>query len=264
MRLAKPLKHKFTGDLNEKELKYRDILQPQQEEFNDKSKWIVRIDDGRRKILPFLYRNVDFGGEILDIGAGSCWFSSELSLLEPVSRIYCLDMSEFILTNISPHIMKHLGANTEKLVRVIGDFNKLYFEDEKFDFVVFDASLHHIPMDSYSKVLSEVHRVLKRDGKVVAIREPFLSSIPINRNNKRRSFGLSDKNYGVTENIFTKREWRNMFSEAGFKCQFIPDGLLIDDTLTLRNLIRKLIKYSPLRIPFFHFYPNCIIVLEKY
>lgn len=265
MKKSKLIKFKFSEYLNKEELKYRETIQLQEDEFKDTSNWIERINDERRHIiLPFLYRNVDFKGEILELGAGSCWFGSELSRLDSVSKIYCVEMSEFILKNVAPHVMEHIGANTEKLTRVIGDFNQLDFQDEKFDYVVFDASLHHVPEDSFLRVLKEVHRVLKSDGKVVAIREPFLRTITIKKENNRRKFGQHEKTYGVTENIYSKREWKSMLSKAGFKCHFIPTALQIDDTLSLRNLIRKLIIYSPLRIPFFNVYPDCIIVLEKY
>lgn len=263
MNQSKLVKHKFTKDLNEKEVNYRNIIQPQEDKFNDISKWIKTINDGRRNISPILYRLIEFKGEILELGAGSCWFSSELSLLKSVNKIYCLDISEFILKNVAPYVMEHLGANTEKLIRVIGDFNKLYFQDKKFDYVVFDASLHHIPEDSFIEILKEVYRVLKIDGKVVAIRESFLSPIPIFNKYRRRTFGLHEKKYGVTENIFTKREWENMFENAGFECHFIPYDLQVNNTLNLKNLMKKFIKYSPLRAPFSHFFPRYIIVLRK-
>ena len=140
----------------------------------------------------------------------------------------------------------------------------MYFEDGKFDYVVLDAALHHIPEDNLSKILKEVHRVLNINGKVVAIREPFLSPIPLYKEYIRRTKGLHEKNYGVTENTFTKKEWERMLSHAGFKCHFVPYGLQVNNTLNLKKLVKEFLKCSPLRIPFFYFFPpRYFIVLER-
>ena len=265
MNQSKLVKHKFTEYFNKKELNYREIVQPQEDKYNDISKRILRINDGRRNTLHILYKKIGFKGEILELGAGSCWFSSGLSLLGSVNKIYCLDMSEFVLQNVAPYIMEHLGADTGKIIRVIGDWNKLYFENEKFDFVVFDAALHHIPDNSFTRVLKEVYRVLKTDGKVVAIREPFLSPLflgPLEAY-RRHTFGSHERKHGVTENIFTKKEWENMFRNSGFKCRFIPHSFQTNNTWNLKNSIKKFIKYTPLRIPFHHISPQYFIFLEK-
>ena len=258
------IKHKFSQALNKQELNYREIIQPRENEFNHTSKWIERISDGRRGILPILYRFIKFKGEILELGAGSCWFASELSRLDSVSKIYCLDMSEFILKNVAPRVMQYLSADTKKITRVIGDFNKLYFQDEKFDYVVFDAALHHIPENNFVNVLREVHRVLKMNGKVVAIREPFLSPIPLWNKYEKSAFGLHGKKYSVTENIFTKRQWESMLKSAGFNCYFLPVGPQASNTLNPKNLIKKLInKCSLLKIAISYLGKGLIIVLEK-
>lgn len=155
-------------------------------------------------------------------------------------------MSAFILENIAPFVMHHLNANIEKITRVIGVFNKLCFPDGFFDFVVFDAALHYIPLRVFGRVMNEVKRVLKPGGEVIAIREPILPKIPFYAEHKRNLFGLHEKKYGVTENIFTKDEWKRMFEETGFEPEFIPNKIILGN-----SIIKKLFRNTPLKL----FYP---------
>lgn len=254
----------FSGLINKQELNYREQIQPKEQEFDSIPKWISRIDDGRRDILPILYRFVDFKGEILELGAGSCWFGSELSRLKNVNKVYCLEMSKFILTNISPHIMLHLNADLDKIVRVIGDFHKLDFPDNTFDYIVFDASMHHVPEASFFNVFTEIRRILKKDGLVVAIREPTLIPIPILNRKQKMTFGLHEKQYGVTENLFSRLKWSKMFKSAGFRCKFIPYGFRIGKKVTLKNIVKRMIYSSPFR-NFFLYLRNyhCLFILSK-
>ena len=261
MNQTKLIKHRLTGYFNKKELNYREMIQSKENAYNSKSKWVSRINDGRLNILSTLCSKFELKGEILELGAGSCWLGASLSRLRSIEKIYCLDMSEFVLMNVAPHIIEYLKADSKKIIRVMGDFNKLEFVDSKFDYVLFDASLHHIQDSSFNRVLKEVSRVLKIDGKVIAIREPFLC--PLFKKYGRVLFGLHEKKYGVTENIFTKGEWRRNLTDIGFKCHFIPYSIQISNKLTLKNVIKRIIKYSPLRIPFQYFFINYFIILEK-
>lgn len=260
MKQSELIRHGYTEHMNKNELHYREIIQPKEDDI---SKWINKINDGRRDIFKLLCRFIEFKGEILELGSGSCWFGSELSRIDSVKKIYCHDMSEFILNEIAPHIMVRIGAHSNKIVRVIGDFNKLDFEDGKFNYVVFDASLHHIPENSYYRVLREVYRVLKISGKVVAIREPFMNSMSINKKNIRETKGLHEKKYGVTENIFTKKEWKNIFVKCGFIPNFIPLMFHVKSKSSIRNIMKNVVRYSPLRIAFLWLSRGHIIVLEK-
>jgi ubiquinone/menaquinone biosynthesis C-methylase UbiE len=261
---SKLIRHKFTESLNKGELHYRKVIQPQENEFKEKSNWIKRVHNGRVNLLPALYKNVKFKGKILELGAGSCWFGSELSRIESVEEVYCLDISEYILKEVAPLVMDSLGAETKKITRVIGDFNKLDFKDKKFDFVVFDAGLHHIPTEDFTKVMKEIYRVLKDDGKLVGINEPFLNNIIFVNKIQRKRFGLHEKKYGVNENIYTKKEWEYMFTIARFKVDFIPyDNIQIDGRFTIKNLIKKIIKYTPLKKVFYYLSPRYFIILRK-
>ncbi|CAG0935239.1 hypothetical protein TFLX_04071 [Thermoflexales bacterium] len=264
MTISNLIKHPYTEDLNKEELIYREKIQPQEYSFDDVAKSVERLADGRMNLLPLLFKTVDFRGEMLELGAGSCWFGSVLSRLQSVDKIYCLDMSERILCDVAPHIMAHLEADGDKLIRVVGDFHKLYFEDGQFDHVVFDASLHHIPELNWNKVLGEVYRVLKPAGRVVAIREPFLSPIPTIRSWQRRTQGAHERRLGVTENLYTRREWDSKFRSVGFRSHFVAYvPLQPSKSVTAKEILKQAVKNSALRKLYSLLKPAYIIILDK-
>ena len=200
---------------NVSELTYREKIQPREKDFDLPKKWIRNMRREKLKIPLILEgRGVKFAGSILEIGAGSCWFSSMLSKFPEVEEIYALDFSERILTRIAPAMMDHLGANAGKIVRVKGSFYSLVSLGKQFDFVVCDETLHHA--DHPIKLLREINGVLKRDGCIVFIREPIAPNLPIFKYVSKRVFGREEKKYGVTENIYTVNEWRELFSKGGF------------------------------------------------
>jgi len=209
---------RMTPKINRQEMDYRSLVQPTEEAYSNISKIIKRINDGRQAIVIELLKNgIKPRGKILELGAGSCWLSSSLSKLNDVEQVYALDFSEFLLTKIAPEVMKYIGADEKKIVRVVGDFNQLEFDDSFFDFVFFDATLHHVT--DLDNVLAEVRRVLKPEGMLIAIREPV---VPIFRPWTKWSFGKHERRYGVTENIYYISQWRRFFEHNGFMVKFIP------------------------------------------
>lgn len=211
----------FSEYVNRQELEYRENIQPNEEAFQIENKWLERINDGRREIVPYLLRHLDIRGNILEVGAGSCWMSAELSKIPAVTGVYALDMSRHVLQTVAPVVMEVLHAEAEKITRVVGDFNQLYFEDEKFNFVFCDAALHHIPETSFNRVLMQIKRVLKPGGFLIAIREPILTPVGFLRCRREKFFGQHEKKYGVTENIYTEKEWREKISGSGFDLKII-------------------------------------------
>jgi ubiquinone/menaquinone biosynthesis C-methylase UbiE len=183
---------------------------------------LQRFNLGQLDILPHLVQYFDIGGNVLELGAGCCWFSSELSKLEKVRTVVALDFSTRALDKVAPKVMKTLNAKAEKITRVVGDFYKLDFETGTFDFVFFDAALHHIETNKFHLAIKEAVKVLKRSGKLIAIREPFLTPLPILKQIRRKKNAPMERSHGVTENTYTKNEWRALFRQCGYEIQFIP------------------------------------------
>jgi ubiquinone/menaquinone biosynthesis C-methylase UbiE len=216
------LHHPISENANKDEMKYMDgeivNFKGQRESIEDKAE---RFEDNRLNILPHLSKKITIEGTILELAAGCCWLSSELSKFENVKKIYALDASKRALEVAAPKTMKLLDAKIEKITRVHGDFYKLNFEDETFDFVFFDAALHHIETSKFGIVMAEVKRVLKKDGHLVGIREPFLPDVPWIREHKRAQFGAFERQRGITENTYTFKEWQRLFKDSDLKCGFI-------------------------------------------
>ena len=100
--------------------------------------------------------------------------------------------------------------------------------------------------------------------KQKTIREPFLTPFIFYKNYQRRTFGYHEKQYGVTENIFTKKEWENMLKGTGFKINFIKAALRADGNHLFKNMIKKILLLLHLDKFYLYFRPNYFIILEKY
>lgn len=197
------------------EMEYREKIQPQEETFDHPQKWIKYMRKEKLKIpLILRERGIEFRGHILEIGAGSCWFSSILSKFHEVEEIYALDFSRHILKVVAPAVMDYLSANAKKILRVRGSFYNLIQLGKQFDFVVSDETLHHA--DYPIKLLNQISNVLKMDGRIVCLREPIVARLPIIRSISKRIFGSHERKYGVTENIYTLNEWHEIFRKGGF------------------------------------------------
>lgn len=95
-------------------------------------------------------------GRILDLG---CGIGKITSLLEGDEIIGC---------DISENAIKIARKNNSKNKRFIkADARNLPFSDGYFDFIFALDVFEHIP--NFEKAISEVHRVLKKDGKLIAI-----------------------------------------------------------------------------------------------
>ena len=198
------------------ELEYRERQLSQDIDFELKKSMAKIHGDGRLKNLPNLRRiGIRFYGKVLELGAGSCWLSSQISKIRSVEAVYALDLSKSLLTRIAPLIMTELEAKTNKIRRISGDFHELPLKTDFFDVIVMDAALHHAVHPT--QVLREVKRVLKAQGFFLAIREPVL---PLWRSRQKNIIGAEERSQGVTENVWTLSEWKRIFARSGLKTKF--------------------------------------------
>ena len=215
-------RHQLSPLANEEELRYRNTVQLTEDLYSDVDKWSKRQEQNKLSIVRFMVqRQLVPAGEGLEIGAGTCWLSAELSKMPQVTKVHALDFSEVLLTDVAPEIVRLRNGNLDKIKFHVGDFHKLPFPDSSLDFVAADAALHHT--DQMDDVLTEVFRVLKPGGRLLGIHEPGIPSMltPFNRFLVVQH-GDHEKQYGVIENIYTEREWRTSFEAVGFKVSFMP------------------------------------------
>jgi ubiquinone/menaquinone biosynthesis C-methylase UbiE len=237
-------RHEFSELANLAELSYRENIQPHEVAFNSVDRWETRIlDDNRLAILPWLQAHgVNPRGEGLDLGAGSCWLSAQLSTLPTVERVHAVEFSDWMLAQIAPSIIERLGGDKDKITLHIGDIHNLsMFEDKSLDFVAASAVLHH--SSDLDQVMRECHRVLRRNGMMFAILEPAIPRIitPLTRKLSDEHFGEEERQHGVKDQTFYEREWREAYEQAGFDVRFIK---MVVRTASWRG---RLVRNTPLR-----------------
>jgi SAM-dependent methyltransferase len=113
-----------------------------------------------RKEIPGL-----FSGKVLEIGAGTGFISSSLSTYSETVEVFALDYDKYTVEKLMPLVQWSLGAETKKMVRVIGSYNKMQAEDNTFDTIVAVGSMHH--SEDVRATFNECFRVLKPGGKFI-------------------------------------------------------------------------------------------------
>lgn len=141
-------------------------------EITADGEWVRTVRDHYAKFIPFLTKecDIDIRGRVLEIGAGSGWFSAEISKLPAVVEVTVTDLSAKLLKQAAPKMFRLLKASVGKITRQPADFSKLPFSANQFDFVICADALNRAA--NVLRVLKEVRRVLKPGGVFIAIREP--------------------------------------------------------------------------------------------
>ena len=234
-------RHTFSTLANDDELRYRNEVQLNEGLYNDVDVWAKRQETNKVSIIRFLRkRRLVPAGEGLEVGSGTSWFTAELSKIPEVTAMHALDFSEVLLTTVAPEIVRKRGGRLDKITFHVGDFHRLPFGDGSLDFVAADAALHHT--EELGLLLKEIFRVLRPGGKLLAIHEPGIPPLltPLTKGIVL-DHGEHERQFGVTEKIYTQGEWRGYMEGAGFTAQFFP---FFGRRSTWRA---KLVAYTPLR-----------------
>jgi len=100
---------------------------------------------------------------VLDIGCGTGRFAGRALAHLPNAQVWGLDLSNGMLRHAEARSHDYGG----RLHIVQGDSERLPFGDNSFDVVTCSHSFHHYPHQD--KVLAEMHRVLRPDGRLLLI-----------------------------------------------------------------------------------------------
>jgi ubiquinone/menaquinone biosynthesis C-methylase UbiE len=98
---------------------------------------------------------------ILDIGAGTGFFSKEFAKLYPGSLVYACDTSEFMINYINENLRAHYSELRPLLMK---DYH-IPLEDGIADLIIM-INLHH-EIDDHETMLRECYRLLRPQGKIV-------------------------------------------------------------------------------------------------
>ena len=100
--------------------------------------------------------NIPEGSKVLDLGCGN-------------GRIYeLLKNVDYYGLDISSELIKHAKNNVPNGHFIVGDMVKTNYQNNKFDFVISAAVLHHIPSKELRNLaIKEIYRVTKPGGKIL-------------------------------------------------------------------------------------------------
>jgi ubiquinone/menaquinone biosynthesis C-methylase UbiE len=197
---------------HERTVALRDSAARRAVQSGGEAEWLRSVKEDLPRFVPFLTRRcgLEFRGRILEIGAGGAWLSAELSKLPKVVEITATDFSPVLLREQAPKVFELLHANAAKITRMPGDFHKLDFPDNYFDFVVCSAVLQEAA--NIVQVLRETKRVLKPGGQLVAIREPVRPLVGLRSRAKMVAKLVAT---GVNDRFYTLADYREFFKQAG-------------------------------------------------
>jgi len=159
--------------------------------------------------------------QAIELGAGSCWLSAELSKLSRIESVICADISKQRMLERFPLVLELLGGDRAKIRFLMCDFNvKLPFKDESFDLVLFDAALHH--SRRIWETLQETRRILRVNGVMIAQREGCLAPLSFKRQLKRTLTKSDEVKFGVSENLYLREQYEYLLKANGFDVRFVP------------------------------------------
>ncbi|MFI5219992.1 MAG: bifunctional demethylmenaquinone methyltransferase/2-methoxy-6-polyprenyl-1,4-benzoquinol methylase UbiE, partial [Bacteroidia bacterium] len=126
----------------------------------------------RKKAVKFLKH--EYPKTILDVATGTADFAIEALTLNP-QQVTGIDISEKMLEKGKIKIVKKKFENKIKLF--IGDCENLSFADQSFDAVTVGFGVRNF--ENLEKGLSEIYRVLKKNGTLIILEFSTPQSFPI-------------------------------------------------------------------------------------
>jgi ubiquinone/menaquinone biosynthesis C-methylase UbiE len=216
--------------MNERVLALREAKPPVSEQ-REEAEWNRFMVKEAKIFIPFLTKkcHIEFRGRILEIGAGGAWLSAELSKLPTVVDLITTDISPRLLKEHAPKTFAILKANRAKITLMPGDFHKLDFPDNYFDYVVCSAVLAHAV--NVVQVLREAKRVLKNGGRFVAIREPVLALAELRPRAKRMHKRAA---------LYSLDHYKELFKQAALPLEVKPVNLSSGLKYYLDKMVNRL------------------------
>lgn len=129
--------------------------------------------EGREKFsFSFVDKKDLKGKNILDIGCGYGWFEYH-SIKKGILKICGIEYRDIDLKTAKKYL------KSRKIELSVGSAIDLPFKDNQFDTVVSWEVIEHIPQNTENVMLSEIYRVLKKNGTayISTPNNTFLSNI---------------------------------------------------------------------------------------
>ncbi|PAV29940.1 SAM-dependent methyltransferase [Virgibacillus profundi] len=136
-----------------------------------KDKYVTSSTHSKGSDLPMLTKwlNPQLDMTVLDIATGGGHVAKQLS--PSVKRVIATDITKAMLENTAAHL-----TNLTNIDYVVADAENLPFLDNSCDIVTCRIAAHHFPHPE--RFISEVQRVLNRDGKFLLIDNVVSENLP--------------------------------------------------------------------------------------
>ncbi len=181
------------------------------------SKWGVEEKETIEAI-----NNIGFSGNILNIAAGDGRFNNRL--LELSTSVTAIDIDNIELQALRKNCPDSL---INKLyIETVDITQEFPFHNETFDGAFCTGTLHLFDKETISKILQELRRVLKTNGKIVL---DFATNIKRFDKNGKQVFFEGEGNYTTEEAIALFKEQLNNFY-LNIKTSTFKEENLKDDT----------------------------------
>jgi ubiquinone/menaquinone biosynthesis C-methylase UbiE len=136
--------------------------------------WKIRKRSSERLITYLEKKHKSL--RILEVGCGNGWLSAKLSNI-PNTKVTGLDINQLEIEQANRVFKK------DNLEFIYDSFNDNTFDNEKFDVIVFAASLQYFP--SVINVFKQALSILKHAGEVHIIDTPFYTPLEAEKANER-------------------------------------------------------------------------------
>ncbi len=154
---------------------------------------------------------------ILDVGGGTGLIAE--FFVDGCKKVTVLDPSEKMLSKVK----------SEKIVKIVGDCQKIPFEDETFDLVYCVDAMHHftngLKKEEYNttteKNIKEMLRVLKNDGSLIVVEfdiERFWGKIFVFLENSVMRWGSRFFSRTELKNLFEKQNCNAEIFDLDYLC----------------------------------------------
>lgn len=210
-------------------MKDKEILEKNRQDYNLISDHFSQTRNKPWESFKFLFKDIPAGVKVLDLGCGNGRFSEFLK------------KTDYIGIDKSEKLIKEAKKKYPEAYFQVADALNLPFEDNKFDFVISVAVIHHMPSkETRLKFLKEIKRVLKADGearittwnRLEGDKKLYFNSLLKKITGK---IGLRDvflpwknsKGKTITRryyHFFTKKELRKLIKKTGLKGKIIKKG----------------------------------------
>jgi len=202
--------------------------------------WPGSIRERRYRKVAERFLSTDKKLNVLEIAAGVGDFIIFCSKLFPQHDYTANELSEIQLKNNIQNVASHFGVK-EIPELSFGPVERLDFKDNSFDLIYIKAAVHHFeePFAGFK----EIHRVLKKGGKVIFFEDPVCLNIPIYKNIKKRNFSLAERSLGVNEHLYTVSEYMSFGRIFSHQEKYLDEVLIneFDIHQTKRKGIKKIL-----------------------